>query len=141
MISYDATVTYGEQSRRLGCPRSVRTVDVGTALFPYGDGGGRRMRGVLFHFVCTDAAVNFSSGQGGYGPHLQSRKGLAVHRHNSSSVKQDCSEYAPCSAVARSLPKRVSDRARLWSVTSVAHTVTVFERRHSGLFLEDAAQI
>lgn len=79
--------------------------------------------------------------KGGYGPHLQSRKGLAVHRHNSSSAKQDCSEYAPCSAVARSLPKRVSDRAHLWSVTSVTHTVAVFERRHSGLFLEDAAQI
>lgn len=35
MISYDATVTYGEQSRRLGCPQSVRTVDVGIAPFPH----------------------------------------------------------------------------------------------------------
>lgn len=27
MISYGATVTCGEQARRLGCPRSVWTVD------------------------------------------------------------------------------------------------------------------
>ena len=27
MISYGVTVTYGEQARRLGCTRSVRTVD------------------------------------------------------------------------------------------------------------------